>query len=102
MTPMKLEHVRLATLASVFRRIAAGYSELGIDQVDLSQRDLYRVFGTDEMFDVYADVPYPIGIGSLQDDIAELAKLLGDPERMPTSVDIERLGNVLRAVSARI
>ncbi len=54
------------------------------------------------MFDVYADVPYPIGIGSLQDDIAELAKLLGDPERMPTSVDIERLGNVLRAVSARI
>ncbi len=102
MEPLKLEHLPLATLALILQRIAAGYGERGVDRVDLSQRDLYRVFGTDEMFDIHAAAPSPIGIGSLHDDIAELSKLLSNRDRLPTAVDIERLGNVLRAVSEMI
>jgi hypothetical protein len=96
---LKPDNVPFAALATLLERIAAEYRQRNIASVDLSARDFYRVFGTAEMFDVYADAPSPIGIGSLYDDIAELAKLLEDPDRMPNAVDIERLGNLLRAVS---
>jgi hypothetical protein len=99
MTRLTPHHVTLAALETVLHRIVASYRQRGIDSVDLSERDLYRAFGTGEMFDVYADAPSPIGIGSLHDDISELSKLLADPEGFPTAVDIERLGNALRAVS---
>jgi len=93
------ENVTLEALAAVLQRIIVDHRQRGIDKVDLSKRDLYRAFGSDEMFDIYGDTPSPIGIGSLRDDIAELSKLLADPACLPTAVDIERLGNVLRAVS---
>ena len=99
MTHLAPHHLTLDVLATVLGRIAAGYRERGSGTIDLSARDFYRAFGTDEMFDVYAEVQIPIGIGSLHDDIAELSKALTDPEFFPTAVDIERLGNVLRAVS---
>lgn len=96
---LKPDNVPFAALASLLERIAAEYRQRGIASVDLSARDFYRVFGTNEMFDVYAGTPSPISIGSLHDDIAELGKLLDDPELMTTPLDVERLGNVLRAVS---
>jgi hypothetical protein len=99
MTKLTPDHVSLAALAAVLHRIVADYRQRGIDSVDLSAHDFYRAFGTKEMFDVYADAPSPIGIGSLYDDISELSKLLANPEGLSTAVDIERLGNVLRAVS---
>jgi hypothetical protein len=99
MTKLTPDRVMLAALAAVLHRIVADYRQRGIDSVELSERDLYRAFGTGEMFDIYASLPSPVGIGSLHDDMSELSKLLADPERLPTALDIERLGNVLRAVS---
>jgi hypothetical protein len=98
-TTLTPDAIALVALARLLDRIAADYRQRGIETVDLSARDFYRVFATDEMFDVYADAPSPICIGSLRDDIAELSKLLAEPDYMPTALDIERLGNVLRAVS---
>jgi hypothetical protein len=54
--PLKREHAALATLALVLRRIAEGFGEREVDSINLSARDLYRDFGTDEMFDIYADL----------------------------------------------
>lgn len=96
---LKPDNVPFAILAKLLERIATGYRQRGITGADLSERDFYRVFGTDEMFDVYAEAPSPIGIGSLHDDLHELGKLLENPDSMPTPLDIERLGNVLRAIS---
>ena len=89
----------MAALVTVLARIAADYHQRGVETIDLSVHDFYRAFATDEMFDVYAQAPSPIGIGSLHDDITELSKLLADADRIPTALDLERLGNVLRAVS---
>jgi hypothetical protein len=102
MTTLKPEAIPLALLARLLEQIAASYQQRGIASTDLSGHDLYRVFTTDEMFDVYADMPQTIAIGSLRDDIAELSKLLDNPERVATAVDIERMGNVLRAVSEAV
>jgi hypothetical protein len=101
MLHMKLtpNSVSLTVLAALLSRIAAVYQERGVVSTDLSDRDFYRVFFTDEMFDIYANVPDTIPVGSLYDDITELSKLLDDPERMTTPLDIERIGNVLRALS---
>lgn len=96
------DKVPLIALVTVLQRIASAYHQRGIESFDLSACDFYRAFATDEMFDVYAQAPSPIGIGALHDDIAELSKLLANSDRMPTSVDLERLGNLLRAVSALI
>ena len=102
MANVRPDAVPLMALVSVLQRIAAEYHQRGIKTVDLSERELYRAFATDEMFDVYVPAPSPIGIGSLHDDIAELSKLLADPDRRPTALELERLGNVLRAVSALV
>jgi hypothetical protein len=96
---LKPENLPFDALVFLMERIATEYRSRGIDTIDLSPHDFYRTFGTSEMFEVYADAPSTIGIGSLHDDVMELGKLLQDPDRMPTTVDIERLGNVLRAVS---
>jgi hypothetical protein len=99
---LKPDTVSFLALAKLLEGIATEYRQRGIESLDLSSRDFYRVFGTDEMFEVHADLPSTIGIGSLHDDITELAKLLEKPGRMVTAVDIERLGNLLRAISGTL
>ena len=99
LTMYKPENVPLSGLATLLERIVTGYQQRGVANVDLSKNDLYRVFETGEMFDVYAGAPTVVSIGSLHDDMTELSKLLADQDRIPTAVDIERLGNVLRAVA---
>jgi hypothetical protein len=47
----------------------------------------------------YAQPQNPMPIGSIADDVKELSQLAADPEPFLMAVDIERLGNVLRAVS---
>jgi hypothetical protein len=44
-------------------------------------------------------VPMSVPVGSLIDDWNELTKLATSSDPFPTAVDVERLGNVLRAVS---
>ncbi len=96
---MKNQIITLSMLTALMGKIEAGYAQRGIQEVDLSGHDFYLVVGTDTMFDVYEKPPDPMPIGSLNDDLKELAKLVRSSDPFPTTVDVERLGNVLRAVS---
>ena len=88
-------------LLGMLTRIASDYGERGIDRFR-PDGDFYLSFATDEMFDVYSQPSQPLPIGSLNDDWRELKRLIDEPEHMPTAVDVERLGNVLRAISETI
>jgi hypothetical protein len=89
-------------IRQLFERIATAYSDLGVGGAPIGDPDLYLVIPTDEMFDVHAiGVARPV-VGSVIDDWTELLKLLADPGRPATVVDLERLGNVLRALVARL
>jgi hypothetical protein len=91
--------IKLSMLTQLLQQIQAGYAQRGIHDVDLSGCDFYQTVGTDTMFDVYTQPSGPMPIGSLHDDLKELAKLAQSTEPFPTALDVERLGNVLRAVS---
>jgi hypothetical protein len=93
------DSLNLAALAAVSHRIVDDYRERGIQEVSLTGKDMYHSVATEDMFDLEADFGDALPIGSLDDDLNELSKLLNDPSRSPTAVDMERLGNVLRAVS---
>jgi hypothetical protein len=96
---MAAESIPFQTLITILQRIAAGYAERGVVQVDISDKDFYLTIGTAEMFDVYSKPSEPLGVGSLVDDLKELTKLVNESDAFPTAVDVERLGNVLRAMS---
>jgi len=89
----------LSVLAALSQRIIDEYKERGIHEVTLTGKDLYQSVATEDMFDLEACFPGALPIGTPDDDLSELSKLLNDPKRCPTAVDIERLGIALRAVS---
>jgi hypothetical protein len=91
--------LKLSTLTQWMQEIESGYAQRGIHDVDLSGCDFYHCVSTDVMFEVYAQPEGLMPIGSIVDDVKELAKLTEDSEPFSTALDIERLGNVLRAVS---
>lgn len=99
---MAAQLITLQTLELMLKTIIKSYAQRGVDHVDVTGKDFYLSMGTPEMFDVYQTPCEPLPVGSLADDMAELKKLLIDPDRIATAVDIERLGNVLRAVSELI
>ena len=86
-------------LAALAQRIIDDHKTNPPREIGFGDRDLYLAIGSNDLFDIYAiDTHTPV-VGSLQDDLAELRKLLDDPQRIATPVDMERLGNMLRAVS---
>ena len=91
--------ISLEDLELIFRKITASYAERGVDHIDLTGKDFYLAIDTRAMFDVYETPREPLPVGSLIDDLAGLGKFIDEPDHMATVVDIERLGNVLRAVS---
>lgn len=91
--------IKISVLAALLDRIADHYAERGMLELDTGPHDAYRAVATDEMFDVYTESDGPLPIGSLDDDLTELEKLLTDRDRAVTALDLERLGNVLRAAS---
>jgi hypothetical protein len=93
------QSIKLSVLTTLLQKIEAAYAQRGILEIDLSGQDFYMVVSTDKMFDVYAQPIETMPIGSLSDDLRELAKLAQSSDPFPTAVDIERLGNVLRAVA---
>jgi hypothetical protein len=96
---MASEPISFQTLITILQQIATGYENRGVVQADLSDKDFYLSIGTTEMFNVYALPSAPLPIGSLADDWKELTKLVNSADPFPTAVDVERLGNVLRAMS---
>lgn len=96
---MPTNTIPLQALELVLQKIITNYAQRGITSVDVTAKDFYLAISTREMFDMHRTPSEPHSVGSLADDLAELEKLLIEPDRMATVVDIERLGNVLRAVS---
>ena len=88
-------------ILAMLTRIASEYCKRGVDRMT-PDGDFYVSLSTGEMFDVYSEPSRPLAIGSIDDDWRELKRLIADPEHLATAVDVERLGNVLRALSETI
>jgi hypothetical protein len=91
--------IKLKTLVTMLQQIESGFAERGIEEVNLVDKDFYLVLSTAEIFDVYGAPSVPLPVGSLIDDWNALTRLAHSTDPFPTAVDVERLGNVLRAVS---
>jgi hypothetical protein len=65
-------------------------------------RDLYLTVDEAKMFDVHEIGEPRVNVGSLHDDINELSKLLTDPDRPISPVDVSRMGHLLLALAARM
>jgi hypothetical protein len=100
-TETRVQNIQWLELINVLARIAASYGERGIDGLT-PQGDFYLQIPTNEMFDVHIEPSKPWPIGSLADDWRELRRLIDQPEPFATAVDVERLGNLLRAISEAI
>ena len=70
--------------------------EMGVSEIGPQESDGYWTVTSPNWRDVYSD-PEP-AVGSLADDEANLYKLIVDPGRA-SSVDLERLAHLLRALS---
>ena len=90
-----MERIFINQLAQLFQRILDKLKSENVTSIDIED-DLYRIIPTYEWGKFEKDV---IVVGSLEDDIESLRKLLDDPERPCTYVDFDRLASVLRAIS---
>lgn len=63
------------------------------------ETDLYQFIPTDKWNDFQDDFSY--AVGSLKDDWESLQKLIEDPLRV-SSVDLDRLASILRAISEEL
>jgi hypothetical protein len=89
-------------IAALFGRLASLFAwRLGEAERSFAD-DLYLRIGGDRMFDVHRIERPPVNVGSLHDDIAELRKVVADPDRLVTPVDVERVGRLLLAIAARM
>jgi hypothetical protein len=89
-------------IAALFGRLASLFAwRLGEAERSFAD-DLYLKIGGDRMFDVHRIERPPVNVGSLHDDITELRKVVADPDRLVTPVDVERVGHLLLAIAARM
>lgn len=99
---MQKREINLSVLLGMVEQVIDGYKARGIQTVDLGPADTYVAVATDAMFNVYDDPQMPLPVGSLTDDLLGLQDLMKSDDPMPTSVDFERLGNLLRAISEAV
>jgi hypothetical protein len=101
---LQAKKMRIADLEEIFRRIVLKLKfELG-DQAEIrTTTDLYRLIPTDKWskFEKSEDwnSASKIHLGSLNDDIEELEKLVNDRNRVCTYVDFDRVAALLREIS---
>lgn len=68
----------------------------GIEKIDLGARDYYWNVPGPEWVDMTKEPK--LAVGSLDDDVSELIKLLNEPDRA-SAVDLERAAALLRLIS---
>jgi hypothetical protein len=68
--------------------------------IDLSSRDLYWKVSSDTAYDMSKEPAY--SVGSLDDDLDSIRKLILDEERPVTSVDLDRVAAILNAIAEAI
>lgn len=90
--------INLAQLSLIMDLLVEAYLERGMASVDVDDMDEYWLVEAPEWTDFQQEPP--LSVGSLQDDWAEVLKLL-DGE-MPSVNDFDRLATLLRVFSERI
>ncbi len=89
--------ILISDLKKICEKILVKAEESGLREIEVDV-DFYRAFN--DMYDLDVEVPELI-IGSFIDDWESLQKVLSD-KNPPTTLDLERLGNVMKIVSDSI
>jgi hypothetical protein len=89
--------IPVATLRSVFERLLQKLQAAGLEEVPVGDSDMYWYVPAPECYDMRSAPE--LNVGSLQDDISSLERLVENTERMPAYVDFDRLASLLRALS---
>ena len=94
MASIELSELKIL-LEKVFQKISfyAGKNS----RIDVGSEDYYWITSAPESYDMKTEPK--LVVGSFVDDLSELKKLLADPERETTAVDLDRLAALLNAIS---
>jgi len=93
-----MSEVPITLLEQAFQRILSKLKSEGVTTVRITN-DAYRFVPTDSWNDFTTD---EILVGSIQDDVEGLKKLVDDPDRFCTYVDVDRFATVLKALSQEL
>lgn len=93
--------IPLLLLQAIMEKVTNEYVKRGLDIVELDEYHLYHAVAADEMFDM-TTIPTELVTGDLGEDWNELKKLILQEGGIPSSLDMERLGRVLIAISEAI
>lgn len=92
-----MEKLKVKDLESAFARIIEKLNEEGVEEIDFPY-DFYRVIPRHKLEVIYSeDNEYQVG--SLEDDVESIKKLVNDKESVCTYVDFDRVASVLTVVS---
>lgn len=92
-----MKRVTTTELSQMFDRIIDKLNKEKIENIDI-ETDYYRIIPSDEWSNFTQDV---IEVGSLNDDIESLKRLIENSNRPCTYVDFDRLASLLRAISQK-
>ncbi len=93
-----MSHISIPDLRVAFDKIMKRLEMEGIEQLKF-ETDLYNVIHAED-WDITNNVEDVVVVGSLSDDVESIKKLANDKDRFCTSVDFDRLANILRAIGA--
>ena len=93
-----MNEITVAQLEQAFQRIVAKLKSEGVTTVQMAT-DAYRFVPTDAWTNFASD---ELLVGSLGEDIEGLKKLVADPGRFCTYVDVDRFSAVLKAISQEL
>jgi hypothetical protein len=89
--------VKTTTLKAAMDRIIEKLNNENIQQVEI-EADLYNTIPSNK-WDITYDPDDVVQIGSLEDDVESIEKLVSDSTRVCTYVDFDRVSTILRAIS---
>lgn len=90
--------IKVKDIRKVFDKIISKLEYEGVDKVEI-ETDFYRFIPADEWGNYDKDI---IAVGSLDDDIESLLKIVNDDNRICTYVDFDRMASLLHAISEKL
>lgn len=95
-----MRNIKTTELTILFSKLIECLKMFGAESIDI-EIDLYNVIYAED-WDIANDVEKSVCIGSLEDDIDELKKLITDPDRPCSSVDFDRFSSLLQAIAITV
>jgi len=90
-----MSSIEISEIEHLFKSVIDKLKKENVNSIDI-YNDFYRFIPADK-WDSYEE--NIILVGSLDDDVESLKKVLNDPDRELTFVDFDRLASVLHAIS---